>query len=198
MKKMDKAIKARDVVLIFFAMIVLVGLAYYRYVYEPTTTQIAEANKRRDELELEVMQAQGKVSQLQKMQDELDEIGMDADRMESYNNAKAEISLLNNCLMDANSYNISFTNLTRNGNQIRRNFSLDFTTENFESARRILTKLTASQYRCLLGDMSYTNGVDSSTGESFVNISLTATFYETMVGGTPDAGLPIDSSVVAG
>ena len=27
-----------------------------------------------------------------------------------------------------------------------------------------------------------------------VNLTATATFYETMVGGTPDAGLPVDGA----
>ena len=193
MRKLDKAVRTRDAVLVFIAMILLVGLAYYRYVFEPTSDRIAEANARRDELELQVLVTQTRIAQLQEMQDELDRIGAGADRMESYNNSKAEMSLLNNCLVDAKAYSISFTDITRSGNQIRRNFSLQFTTDSHESVRRILTSLTESEFRCLLGDMSYANGVDRETGEPAVTVSCAATFYETMVGGTADAGLPPDA-----
>ncbi|MBE6070316.1 MAG: hypothetical protein E7211_21880 [Clostridium lundense] len=192
MSKLDKSVKAKDAAIIIIALILLVGFAYYSYVFEPTRSRVAAANARRDELEAQVMTTQTRVAQLQKMQDEMDSIGTNADRMESYNNSKAEIALLNNCLVDAKAYSINFTDITRNGNQIRRNFSLQFTTDSYESVRRILTNLTASEFRCLLGDMSYNNSTDRETNEQTVTVNCSATFFETMVGGEADAGLPPD------
>ena len=137
-----------------------------------------------------------RVGQLTKMREELDKIGENADRMESYNNAKAELSLLNNALSNAREYSIAFEDVTRDGDQIRRNFSLEFTADSFDAAKAILMQLTASEYRCLIGDVEYTQGRAGAAAGS-VELSATATFYETMVGGKPDAGLPQDTGAQA-
>ena len=46
--------------------------------------------------------------------------------------------------------------------------------------------------RCLIGDMRC-----STDEEGLVTVSETATFFETMVGGTPDSLLPEDPAAVA-
>ena len=54
-----------------------------------------------------------------------------------------------------------------------------------------MSRLVQSHDRCLVSAASFSMGRDGS-----VNVSQSATFYETMVGGTPDAGLPVDSAKV--
>jgi hypothetical protein len=109
--------------------------------------------------------------------------------MGSYNNSKAEVKFLNDVLADAMKYTINFADVTRNGDQIRRNFTLKYQTMDYAAAQDIMTRLLQGENRCLVGDMRCSVGRDG-----MVVVDALATFYETMVGGVPDAGLPSDSA----
>ena len=70
-------------------------------------------------------------------------------------------------------------------------FTLQYETTSYKTAQKILESLCESRDRCLVGDIRCNI---TETGTTTVNAA--ATFYETMVGGTPDAGLPTDSAAV--
>ena len=57
--------------------------------------------------------------------------------------------------------------------------------------KQIFSDLTGGPFRCLIGDIACS--VTNQNNEAGLSVSATATFYETMVGGTPDAGLPADT-----
>ena len=126
-------------------------------------------------------------------------------RVESYNNSKAELTLLNRVLEPATDYSIAFSNATRSDDLIRRSFSLVFTTDSFVAAKRIISSLEDSQYRCILGDIQYSftlrradEDEETRGGQwiedvyyfNVVTVKTSATFYETMYDGVADAGLP--------
>lgn len=207
MKILSRDFTAKEKALILFLVLVLIGLCYYRFIYVNCRDAIAEANTQRNSYQVELNAAMAKEAQLRKMKDELDSIGelQYASRMESYNNVKAEIALLNNILKPASDYSISFSKISRSGDQIRRSFSLQFSTEGFENAKKIISELAGSEYRCLIGNVYY-NGIARRAGDGdklvggrwigndyvydTVTVTMTATFYETMYGGTPDEALP--------
>ncbi len=180
-------------ILLIILGLLVVGAAYYYCVYLAVNDNLAEARSRRESLETELSGVQMYNARMLRMQEEMDALGAKAEvsRMESYNNSKAEIALLNDILVAANQYSISFSGLSRNGDQIRRSFELRFTANDFETAEAILARLSQSSCRCLIGDMSCSSVRDKEHPEA-VDLNLVATFYETMVGGTPDAGLPED------
>ena len=190
MRALDRKFNRAESLLLLVLAVLLAALAYFRFVYIPISEEIERAHAERDALETELMGVELRLAQLTRMRRELDTIGTDGDRMESYNNSKAELSLLNSSLLSARQYSVSFNSVTRDGDQIRRDFSLQFTADDFDTAKSILASLSDSEYRCLLGDVSYAERADAERGG--VTVSTTATFYETMVGGTPDAGLPQD------
>ena len=209
MKIMSRDFTTKEKVLLLILCLILIGLAYYRFVFIPCRDAIDAAHSERDMLETELIVASAKEGQLRKMKEELDSLGelQSASRMESYNNAKAELTMLNNVLENADDYAISFSNVTKDGEQIRRNFTLTFETGSFAAAKKIVAELTKSEYRCLLGDMQYSVilrrlGKDESAAvvreiediryAESVSVTTTATFFETMYGGTPDAGLPAE------
>ena len=153
------------------------------------------------------MAVQKKEKQLRDMKEELDSLGelQSTSRMESYNNSKEELSLLNSILESAQNYSVTFVSVTRNGDQIRRNFNLSFTTSSYASAKKIISSLTASKYRCLIGDIKYSASVrradkdEPKEGGKWVDdvyyfdvikVDTSATFFETMYDGVPDDGLP--------
>ena len=207
MKALSRDFTTKEKVLIVVLLVILIGLAYYRFVHIPCKEAIQNAHSEREMYETELLAVQKKEAQLRKMKEELDSLGelQSTSRMESYNNSKAELSLLNSILESARDYSITFVNVTRDGDQIRRNFNLSFTTNNYASAKKIISSLADSEYRCLIGDIKYsatvrraekdepTEGgrwVDDVYYFDVIRVNTSATFFETMYDGVPDDGLP--------
>lgn len=192
MKKLGRELTRREKLLILLLALILVGLAYYQFVDRPVREALTNAHAERDSLSAELTTVQAKLKVMRRMRDELEDItaGGTVSEMKSYNNSKAEIALLNDILRDTPEYSIAFANVTRNGDQIRRNFTLQFTADEYDKVGAVVKQLTDSPYRCLIGDLKLTasRGLYLQTGT--VTARATATFFETMVGGTADAGLP--------
>ena len=209
---MSRDVTAKEKVLLVILVLIILGFCYYRFVDQPIRKNLAKADAEYSSLQKELTEASVKIRELQRMQDEIDEITAAGkySYMPSYNNAKQEVELLNNILEGAaTQYSVSFTSVTRTKDQIRRDFKLDFTVPDHETARAIIDQLTVVDYRCLIGDCTtkkvilkdrirtlLESGRYQDTYEERIvyNVSAMATFYETLVGGEADAGLPADSS----
>ena len=198
MKILSRDFTPREKIMLAFLLLILVALCWYRFLYVPCTEAIETAEIRQGDLELELLQAQIKEAKLKQMQDEIESLGelSETSRMGSYNNSKAELTLLNGVLESAGDYTVSFSGVTRNGDQIRRKFSLVFTADSFEQVESIIAKLTQSEYRCLMGDLAYGPTNVNYRKEAYhpITVRATATFFETMYDGEADAGLPEDEA----
>ena len=194
MKILSRDFTLGERILLIALAVVLVGLVYYRFVDQPVRAAISSAQSERDSLQMELDAVTAQVNQLASMQSELEQLKTrdDVSVMPSYNNSKAELALLNDALRAANTFSVSFADVTREGNQIRRNFSLTFTAPDYATMKQIFFDLTNGPYRCLIGNISCS--MFDQNAAAGLSASATATFYETMVGGTPDAGLPPDTS----
>lgn len=180
-------------VLLLVLICLVIGLVYYQFVEKPVRREIASLKAESSDLEMELATVNANAERMSQMNDELSAMRGSGhiSRMESYNNSRNEIELLNTILSDTLKYSISFAEVTRSNDQIRRNFSLEFRTPSYDSMRQIVERLCNCEYRCLVDEIRCTTTHNDK--ESYVTVRLTATFYETMVGGTPDAGLPKDS-----
>ena len=196
---MSREVNAKEKVLLVILVLIILGFCYYRFVDQPVRKNLAKAEAEYSTLQSELTEVRVKIRELQRMQDEIDAItsgGKDS-FMPSYNNAKEELALLNDILNESvTQYSVAFTNVSRYKDQIRRDFRLDFTAPDYESMKVVIDKLTGVDYRCMIGDctcnvIQVRNQQEETTA---LSVSATATFYETMVGGTADAGLPPDSS----
>ena len=194
MKILSRDFSRAERILLAFLAVVLICLVYYRFVDQPVRTALTTAHSERDSLQTEVDAVELQIARMTKMQDELQRLknGETVSMMASYNNSKAELALLNDALSAATKYAVTFADVTREGDQIRRDFTLQFTAPDYGTMKAILSELAISPYRCLIGDISCSTG--NREGSTEINVSATATFYETMVGGAPDAGLPADTS----
>ena len=193
--------RAEKIILVILAL-VLVGLAYYQFVYKMVAESIEKAHAEAEAIRVEMTGVNAKIQRMEEMQAELESIqsNPNASYMGSYNNSKEELAFLNDVLSGALQYTITFSNVTRDGDQIRRNFSLQFTTEDYASMERIISRLCDGKLRCLINDISYSvsrYNYSAADRERYgvdwyerVNVNCTATFFETMVGGVEDAGLP--------
>ncbi|MBQ3269744.1 MAG: hypothetical protein IJH09_07465 [Clostridia bacterium] len=191
MKSMNREFTLREKLLLLVLALVLVGLVYYQFVDKNVRGTLAGHIAEADQLQADLDIAQAQLMHLTTVQSSLNAVE-EAGKygwMGSYNSSKEELAFLNGVLADTLQYSISFANVTRSGNQIRRSFTLQYQARNYTAAQEILTNLLRGKYRCLVGDVNCTIAADGT-----VTMNQSATFYETMVGGTPDAALPRDSA----
>ena len=194
MSVLSRDFTRREKVFLLILLLFLLGFAYYQFVDVPIRTGIAEAEAEAANIQTELTSVRARIAILQRMRDEIDDItagGLNS-YMPSYNSHKEELKLLNDILSATDQYSISFTGVTRDGDQMRRNFTLQFTAPDFETTKNIIRELTGVEYRCLIGDLrcSFVTDRYRIYEEEAVSVSCTATFFETMEGGVPDAGLP--------
>ncbi len=196
---MTRDLNAKEKVLLIILVLIIIGFCYYRFVDQPIRKNLEKADKEYSSLQEELTDANVKIRELQRMQNEIDEITAAGkySYMPSYNNAKEELALLNDILSGtATKYSVSFTDVTRSKDQIRRNFKLEFSAPDYETMKNIIDQLTGVDYRCLIGNCSCKTVRVKNLREqtTYLSVNATATFFETMVGGVADAGLPADTS----
>ena len=195
MKIMSRDFTTREKIMLLIFTLILLAAGYYMVVDQPIRMAINEAKSQQEQLNMELMALQSKAASLSSMQSELDSIEQDTSlgKMGSYNNSKAELDELNHLLKAADTYDISFSNVTRDGDLIRRAFSLTFSASDYDKATELVESLCSSEWRCIVSDIRVVGeGDDLRAGK--VNVGVTATFYETMQGGNADSGLPADTA----
>lgn len=191
MKFLSRDFTKREQVLLIILGLLLVLVVYYYLVDLPLRNETQRLESERVGLEADVTVAEAKVAEYQQMEEQLKKLGSSATYMESYNNRTNEINFLNDLLSSTAAYSISFSPVTVDGNQVRREFQLAYTCGSYSQAMDILGKLTYGHYRCLISDVGCApvqNSNSALTGA--VNVTVSATFYETLVGKNTDAGLP--------
>lgn len=192
MKVLSRDFTLKEKLLLLLLSLVLVGLAYYQFVDQPVRSALEAARSEAESLQVELKTVEAKLERMRRMRSELEDVtsGGTATEMGSYNNSKAEIASLNDILSEALQYSITFANVTRSGDQIRRNFTLQFTTDSLDTMEHMMSELARNHHRCLIGDVRCTAARNENLMNGNITVNATATFFETMVGGTPDAGLP--------
>lgn len=202
MKRLSRDFTRGEKALLLLLALILLGLTYYLVVDRPVRAALESARAEKEAIRTELTTLQARIARMEKMEQELNAIRANpgVSEMGSYNNSKAELDFLNELLDETDEYTVTFTGVTRDGDQVRRNFNLKFAVPDFTTAERLLKKVYGCEMRCLLNDISYSrtrtyyNSADrlryARDYYERVNINATATFYETMVGGTADAGLP--------
>ncbi len=195
MKILSRDFTKGEKALLLLLAIALVVLAYYLVVHKPVKEGIEKANAESDNLRVELSAVEAKAAMLERMQNEINGIMQDPDisMMPSYNN-KLEVNKLINDILGNLTYSATLANLKRNGDQIRRNVQLEFDAPSYEVMEEVLEKLASSPYRCLIDNVTCTGYRDKYNDVNAYKVSLTATFFETLVGGTADEALPSDSS----
>lgn len=187
MKIMSRDFTMAEKLLLVILALILVGLVYYRFVDQTVRQTIANNEADAQMYQTQITAVEGNLARLQSVKKEMDALEEQGNLswMGSYNNSKEEVAFLNDILADTLKYSIAFADVTRNGDQIRRGFTLQYTCANYKAAQDIALRLCQGKNRCLVGDMQC-----KYDGNLNVEIKATATFYETMVGGVPDAALP--------
>lgn len=198
MKSVTRNFTGKEKAIVAVLLVILLFLAYNHFVDEPINKSIKEEIEEQESLRKEIDKVNSKIIELQQMKTEIDALsaGDNPPLMRPYNASKEERYFLASILKHAKTWSIAIGDCTRSGDQIRRQFSASFTTENYRKMEWFLTQLTRCPYRCVINGakISIQNSrTAEGVEEPEVAVQLTATFFETMVGGTPDAALPADS-----
>lgn len=194
MKLFTREFSSREKTLLAVLLVVIAGALYFKLVDQPARIGLDRAQTEAKALQAQLDEVNRSIAAIEGMETEingLDSRDLPHSRMPSYNAGDVELDFLNRTLDSTSDYYVGFDQVSRSGDLIRRDFSLQFRTKNYKKAIKVIKRLEGSELRCLIGDMSI-----SSTDKSEdilkgpISASCTATFYETMQGGVPDSELP--------
>lgn len=188
MKLFSRQFTKKETVMIVILVVLLLGLAYYYFVDRNVRSSLesAKSSIEVNQSELDISTAQ--LQRLQSMDAELDKYEAGGSSyMASYNNIKAELALLD-FILAGKDYTLTLQDPVLSGDLIRRDMAIRFTTGDFSSAYSVIRAFSNSDLRNIVQDISYSSSTGRD-GAGTVSVNMTVTFYETMVGGTQDAGL---------
>lgn len=165
-----KALSTRDMVLLLFLAVLLVGVTYYMFYYQPLQKELATISTQSSQTDSSIQVAQARVNSMDGMQAELDEIlsrpKNEITEIAPYDNAKIVMSQLNGILSASEEYSLAFNDVVIDNatGMVRRTVSMDFSCANYESAKSIIESLSASQWRCQITSVVVsTNGQGTRT-----------------------------------
>ena len=161
----NRALSTREILLLLFLVVLLVGVGYYLFFYQPLQAELADLANQSSELDGEIQVAAAKAAYMDSMQAELDEIlSRPADQITEiapYDNAKVVMSQLNGILSASEEYKLSFKDpVIEDNGTVRRNVSMEFLCKDYNSAKAITKSLSASHWRCLINSLSIATSDD--------------------------------------
>ena len=188
MRKSRRSSK-REMILIIVLAVILAGMVYYRFVEMTVSKSMEKAQETIETNQTEVDLSTAKLAQLKSMDKKLNDFeSSGAGYLASYNNVKKEIQVLDRILKPTTEYSMSLSDPVETGDLIRRDMSIRFTTGNFAQTYSVLKDFEKCEYRNIVKDISYGLSM-TREGKSVAGVNMNVTFYETIIGGEPDAGL---------
>ena len=179
---MKKKLTGRETVMVLFLVVLLIGLGYYMGFYTPLQEELSSISSQCNDVDSQITTAMGKVSQMDKMQAELDEIfARPADEITEiapYDNKEVVLTQLYGILGRSQRYSLDFTDPSvGDDGTVRRNISMNFTCDNYNAAKAIIRDLTDSQWRCLVSNLSI-SCEDGDMMQLGVTVTATITYFE--------------------
>jgi len=178
---MNKKLSKRDIFVVIFLLILIIGVCYYLFFLTPLRNDLADLNTQIEAANTQLEESSVKAASMNKMQAELDEIlSRPANKITEiapYDNAKALMNELNDILAQGTEYSISFADpeIGEDG-IVRRDVNLSFTASDYDSAKAIVEQLANNRWRCLITDVSVSGEDDISTGS--VSVQAVMKFFE--------------------
>ena len=155
----------RDMAMLGFVVILLIGILYYTGFYKPTQEELASLADQSVSLDEQIGVATSKVGKMKKMQEELNVIlaqpKFQITEIAAYDNKDVVLNMLNGVLGRTDDYSLSFTDpKVGEDGTVRRNVSMNFNRESYEAAKVVIRDLTKSKWRCMVSNCTIT-----ATGE---------------------------------
>lgn len=173
---------ARESIMLVLLVVLLIGVGYYMGFYTPLQNEMASIAAQSAECDTQITTAMAKVSKMDDMQAELDEIfARPADEITEiapYDNKEVVLNQLYSILARTQDYSLSFTDPdVQEDGTVRRNISMSFRCDSYAAAKNVIKDLTDSQWRCLVSNLS----IACEEGDMMklgVTVTATITFFE--------------------
>ena len=206
----------RERLLLLACVVLAVGIFYYQFVHKGIRQQIRDSST--ESMELEIQTEQAVAAEIANMQQTImNNENKKAGDVAVYNNLAAEISYVG-FIMNGKAENVSLAwgNPVLRGTTVRREVRVSFSTDSYQHLKEILDGFYECPFRCILHDISLSDNTPSTTtvtttnadgttttatvpqktgiaDSKRMNVSFSATFFETIEGATTTEGLVIEN-----
>lgn len=187
MKKLSK----REKILLIILVVVIIGVSWYKFIYEPTTNKIDTMTRNRDTEMSELTALQPKIKQKKDMQAAVEKIKAQdkVEKIPTYDNSKELMVALNKVMAAAKSYSVDFGAASKDDYIFLHKLLLTFTTDGYQQARQLIQKLTTETFVNQISNINVTNdfqtrNIVNAKGETVqrvteeTKVTLTITFFE--------------------
>ena len=181
-KSKSSKLSTREIVMVVFLILLLIGVGYYMGFYTPLQQELANISSQSADMDTQITAAMTRISQMNTMQEELDEIlsrpESEITEIAPYDNKDVVMAQLYGILAQTQDYSLNFNDPSVQGDgTVRRNISMIFHCVDYNAAKAVLQDLADSHWRCLIGNVSIT----SDEGNLYTgggSVSATITFFE--------------------
>lgn len=158
---MRRQLTSREWMLLGLLGIILLISGYILLFYNPTTAERDRCISEKESCEMQIEAAQVRLEDKRRMERELDELfaaNPDPLSIPDYDNIKPVMFELNSILARTKNYTLSFSTVDSTQTIVRRQISMTFTTDTYESTREVLQQLHDSDFRCMMDGVSINLG----------------------------------------
>lgn len=171
--------KREKIVIFILAIALLIGF-YFIVIHYPVKTRLEEIAIEKADVEDQTTISMAVLENYKKMKTELDEIlAMPEDKltyMPEYDNVET-LTFYFNTVFAGTAPNLSFSSVSIDGNIASRTISFNFTSDSYQSAKKILTLLTGTGYRCLMQNVTI-SPTEGDIERDELRVSGNIVFYE--------------------
>jgi len=177
-------LSSRELGLLVFLGLIVLGFCYYRFFYLNVTSQIATLKADMEMEQTQTATLSARVGQVDAMRESVDEAksGALSEPIPAYDNGKNVIKELNKILASTENYSLNFYTLTHNDYIAERPVQINFTSASYKAARAIISRLNSSEYFNQISDVSFNMAQGTYDEEGNYNcpcsVTLTITYFE--------------------
>ena len=162
---------AREKVLLVILALIVVGLAWYQFVFVNVQNQISEIQSQTADAEDTVAVDQAKLVEMNKMQTAIKQYeaeGLKKTAMPSFDNTQNVMNQLNAILASTSNYALTFDDLdtTTETGVVRRGVTLTFGCASYADAKAVLVNLSQGAYPCEIDSVSMVDNTANTTTQS--------------------------------
>ena len=174
---MKRKLTPRECMLLGVLAVLVLASAYVMLFYMPTTSARDNALAETETCWQQIEVAQLRLTEKQRMERELEEIfAQDPNPLglANYDNLQPVMMELHTVLADTQDYSLSFATVDASQRIVRREISVNFTCDSYDTAKSGLQQLHDSAFRCMLNNVTISRGRDAGSA----SVSGSIVFFE--------------------
>ena len=195
---LNREFSLRERLMLLVCLVLATGIFYYQVVHKGIGQQIQKASTQL--IEEEIVKEQGTAASIKKMLEVIEQNDNKRQgKLHVYNNLSSEISYIGGITDTVSDVSLVWGNPLLRGTTVRRTVRVSFVAPSYKDAKQILDQFVHCPFRCLVQDMTMAD--DSKSNDNTknglkdgnkINVTFTATFFETTEGATTTEGLVIE------